>query len=110
MSAAGEPDQIREEIAATREELGDTIEALAEKTDVKAQADRKIEETKAQARQKFEGTKAKADDLLTKAREASPDSAVQAAGQAQQKARENPVPVAVAGAFLFGFLLGRWTA
>jgi ElaB/YqjD/DUF883 family membrane-anchored ribosome-binding protein len=110
MSAAREPDEIRDEIEATREELGETIEALAEKTDVKAQAQRKVEETKADARQKVEETKQKADDLLGKAREASPETVVQAAGQAQQKARENPVPLALIGAFVVGFLLGRGTA
>jgi ElaB/YqjD/DUF883 family membrane-anchored ribosome-binding protein len=110
MSAAREPEEIRDEIEATRQELGDTIEALAEKTDVKAQAQRKVDETKADARQKVEDTKQKAEDLLGKAKEASPESAVQAAGQAQQKARENPIPVAAVGAFLVGFILGRLTA
>lgn len=32
------PEELRQEIAETREGLGDTVEALAEKTDVKAQA------------------------------------------------------------------------
>jgi hypothetical protein len=32
------PEQIRADIDRTREELGDTVEALAEKTDVKARA------------------------------------------------------------------------
>ena len=32
------PEQIRADIEQTREQLGDTVEALAEKTDVKAQA------------------------------------------------------------------------
>ena len=109
MSAAREPDEIRDEIEATREEMGDTIEALAEKTDVKAQANRKVEETKADARQKVEDVKVKADELLGKAKEASPESAVAAAGQAQQKARENPMPLALVGAFAVGFLLGRLT-
>jgi ElaB/YqjD/DUF883 family membrane-anchored ribosome-binding protein len=38
--SAGErsPDEIRADIGATREELGETVEALAEKTDVKEQA------------------------------------------------------------------------
>ena len=43
------PDQIRAEIDATRGELGDTVEALAEKTDVKAQAKAKVEDVKEQA-------------------------------------------------------------
>ena len=36
------PEQIRAEIDQTRDELGDTVEALAEKTDVKAQAKHRI--------------------------------------------------------------------
>lgn len=32
------PEELRREIEQTREELGDTVQALAEKTDVKAQA------------------------------------------------------------------------
>lgn len=46
MSQSPEPDQLREEIADTRRELGDTVEALAAKTDVKAQAKQKVEEGK----------------------------------------------------------------
>lgn len=49
----------------------------------------------------------KKEQLLGKARESSPDGAVSAASQASQKARENPVPLAVAGAFVAGFLVGR---
>jgi ElaB/YqjD/DUF883 family membrane-anchored ribosome-binding protein len=40
------PAEIRAEIEETREELGDTVEALAEKTDVKAQAKAKVEDVK----------------------------------------------------------------
>ncbi len=40
IEAAKDPEQIREEIEATRRELGDTVEALAAKTDVKAHAPR----------------------------------------------------------------------
>ena len=65
-----DPEQIREQIEATREELGDTVEALAAKTDVKAQAKRKVEETKARLADKQE-------DILGKAKDASPDDAVE---------------------------------
>jgi ElaB/YqjD/DUF883 family membrane-anchored ribosome-binding protein len=68
-----EPEEIREDIDQTREELGDTVAAMAEKTDVKKQAQAKAEELK---------------------------------GQAQRIAQENP-PMALAGAFVAGFLLGK---
>lgn len=102
-TGARDPEQIREEIEATRQELGDTIEALAEKTDVKAQAQHKLEETKASIAEKK-------DELLGMARQVSPESAVSVANQASQKARENPVPLALIGAFALGFVLGRLTA
>ena len=78
-----EPQEIRRDIDATRGELGDTVQALAEQTDVKAQAQRKV----AQAQQKVAGVKQ----------------------SVTEKARENPIPVAVAGAFAAGLILG-WIA
>lgn len=47
VEAAKDPAQIQEEIEATRRELGDTVEALAAKADVKAHARERIERTKA---------------------------------------------------------------
>jgi ElaB/YqjD/DUF883 family membrane-anchored ribosome-binding protein len=46
-AATREPEEIQRAIAQTREQLGETVEALARKTDVKAQARHKLEETKA---------------------------------------------------------------
>jgi len=42
-----DPERIRAEIEATRQELGDTVEALAAKADVKAHARERIDRTKA---------------------------------------------------------------
>jgi ElaB/YqjD/DUF883 family membrane-anchored ribosome-binding protein len=94
-----DPEQIRAEIEDTRRELGDTVAALSAKTDVKAQAKERIEETKAAISEKR-------DDALGKARELSPDSVLAAASTGTQKARQNPLPVAVAGAFAAGLLVG----
>jgi hypothetical protein len=47
VAAADDPEQIREQIEATRRELGDTIEALAAKTDVKAHVRKRVERTRA---------------------------------------------------------------
>jgi hypothetical protein len=52
---------------------------------------------------------AKKEELLGKAKEASPDSAAKVATQASQKAGENPLPLAAIGPFAFGFLAGRVT-
>ena|SRR5437588_8362802 len=95
-----DPEQLQREIEQTRGELGDTVAALAQKADVKAQAKQKVEETKASVSEKKE-------QLLGKAKETSPDAGVSAASQASQKARQNPVPVALAGMFAAGFLAGR---
>lgn len=63
-------------------------------------ASAKTDELKAQA-------SAKAKELGEKAKEAAPESPGEGVAQAQRLARENPVPLAIAGAFLAGFLLGR---
>jgi hypothetical protein len=47
VEAAKDPEQIREEIEATRRELGDTVEALAAKADVRAHVRQRVERTKA---------------------------------------------------------------
>jgi len=47
VGATKDPAQIQEEIEATRRELGDTVEALAAKADVKKHARERIERTKA---------------------------------------------------------------
>jgi len=95
-----EPEEIRRDIEATRRELGDTAAALAQKTDVKAQAKERIEEAKARVEEKRR-------ELSGRVSEATPDSAGRAASTLQAKVRENPTPVMVVGAAIGGFLLGR---
>lgn len=75
------PAEIRHEIEDTREELGETVAAVAEKTDVRKQAQAKKDELKELATEK--------------------------ASEAKAKAQENPVPMAIAGAFVAGLVLGR---
>jgi hypothetical protein len=47
-----DPAVIREEILETREELGEAVEALAAKTDVKARAREKLDDAKTRARER----------------------------------------------------------
>ena len=75
------PEEIRADIEETREDLGDTVEALAAKTDVKGQAKAKVESVK----EKISG--------------ATPSSVTDTAGS-------NPVPTAAIGAFVGGILVG----
>ncbi len=67
-----EREALIEEIQETREELGATVEALAQKADVKAQVHEKVEEGKQQLHRRQ-------DDLVASLREAVRKPAVQAA-------------------------------
>ena len=75
------PEEIRADIQETREGLGDTVEQLAAKTDVKGQAKAKVESVK----EKVSG--------------ATPSSVTDTAGS-------NPVPTAAIAAFVGGLLVG----
>ena len=90
------PEEIRSDIESTREELGDTVEALAAKTDIKEQAHKQADAVKAQAQEKVGEAKRKLsgakDDMVRKARETSP-----------QTRRY------VAAAAFVGFLVGQWS-
>lgn len=94
------PEQIQAEIDVTREQLGETVAAVGEKADIKGQARDKVTELKQTAR-------TKKDELLDKARSSSPDSAAAGAQKLKGTARQKPLPFAVGGALLVGFLVGR---
>jgi small-conductance mechanosensitive channel len=104
---ARSPGQIRSDIDQTREELGETVAAVADKADVKKQAQAKADELKGQAGEKAGQAKEKAKALGGKAKQMAPDSAGEGVQQAQQLAQKNPVPLAIVGAFLAGFVLSR---
>jgi uncharacterized protein DUF3618 len=95
-----EPQEIQDDIEATRQQMGETVEALAQRADVKAQAKQKLDRAKG-------SVAAKKDDLMGKAKQASPDGAASTATQMSQKAKENPMPFAAAGLFVAGFVAGR---
>jgi ElaB/YqjD/DUF883 family membrane-anchored ribosome-binding protein len=98
------PEEIRRDIEETREELGDTVEALAAKTDVKAQVKDRVDEMKTTAEERK-------DELLSKAKEAVPESAGAGAQQFTETVKAKPVPFSAGGAFaagvFVGWLLGR---
>lgn len=103
-------EEIRAEIEHTREQLGDTVDALAEKTDVKSQARHRLEsargtvaENLGSARQTVAG---KAGGFTSRAREATPDSAGAGARQVKATVARRPLPFAIAGAFAAGLILG----
>jgi ElaB/YqjD/DUF883 family membrane-anchored ribosome-binding protein len=89
-----ETEQLRVEIEATREELGDTVEALAHKADVKEQVSEKVTEKKREAKAKVEDLGSKVGEAQAKVAQAPP----------VQQARERPW-IPIAGAAVVGLLL-----
>lgn len=83
-SEAKDQEQLRHEIEETRAELGDTVDALAQKADVKARVSEKVEQSK--------------EDL-----KASVNGARERASRATE---EHPFP-AIAVALGLGLLIGR---
>jgi hypothetical protein len=90
------PEEIQADIESTREELGDTVEELAAKTDVKEQARKQADAVKVQAQEKVAEAKRKLtaakDEMVRKAQETSPETRRY-----------------VAGAAFVGFLVGQWS-
>ncbi|HET8978368.1 MAG TPA: DUF3618 domain-containing protein [Solirubrobacteraceae bacterium] len=103
-------EDIRADIEQTREQLGETVEALAAKTDVKAQAHDRIGAAKETVAENIgaarESVSAKAGEFAARAREATPDSAGAGAQQMGETIQQRPLPFAVAGAFAAGLLIG----
>ena len=97
--------QLRTEIEDARAELGDTVEALAAKTDFKARAHDKAEEIKRTASEKISGAMPGSGSGGGVASGAS--SRLE---QVRGMARRNPVPTAALGALVGGFLIGRLTS
>ena len=97
-----DPARLRADIERTRQDLGDTVAALAEKTDVKARAKEKVSEVR-------QNVTEKRSELMGKARDSSPDGANSAAVRVRAKAQANPVPTAALAAFVGGLLFGRIT-
>jgi ElaB/YqjD/DUF883 family membrane-anchored ribosome-binding protein len=84
-----DPDTIREEIVRTRAEMGETVDAIGYKADVKSRAKDRISETK--------------DRLTGKVSDVTPDG--QQVKRAAGVAQENPLGLAIGGVAV-GFLAG----
>lgn len=100
------PEELREDIERTREELGDTVEALAAKTDVKAQAGAQADAIKESLQQSRDDLAEKGQRFASRAREAVPDSAQQGVQQAAGAVKQRPVPTAALAAFAAGIFVG----
>lgn len=86
------PAEMREQVEQTRHELGGTVEALADKTDVKARAREKAADVREQAAVRTGELKAKAAEAASRVQDRLPDSvkdtAARAAGQVRAKAAQ----------------------
>jgi ElaB/YqjD/DUF883 family membrane-anchored ribosome-binding protein len=100
-----DPDAVRRDIEETREELGDTVEALSSKADVKGQVQGKVDERKEAVRQKQEELKGKVSGLGERVSSATPEDVKGAATRAATAAEERPLP-AIAAALVLGVLIG----
>jgi gas vesicle protein len=82
------PEEIRREIEQTREEMGDTVEALAQKADVKGQAHDRVEDVKESVREKVDEVRERVSGAAGQAAGAAPESAQEGAQQAAQYAQQ----------------------
>lgn len=98
-----EPSQIRQEIEDTRSEMGETVDALAYKADVKTRVKESIADKRDRMVDQLKGTTEKVGETAPDGQQLK-DGAHRAVGVAE----ENPVGLAlagVAGGFLVGMLL-----
>ena len=95
-----EPSEIREEIEQTRDQMGETVEALGYKADVKTRAKENIAGKRDRLKERITGTTSRVD-------EATPDAEQLKAGakRAAGVAQENPIGLAL-GSLAVGFLAG----
>lgn len=104
-SRADTPEDAQRQIAQTRERLGDTVQQLAQKADVKAQAQQRVQEGRDEVRARVDGVKEQALQLGGRVQEVTPEQAQQAVGQLVGQVRA--APWAAAAALAGGLLLGR---
>lgn len=89
--------QLREGIEQTRRELGDTVDALVAKTDVKGRAQEKARQAKATAQERLQTVRGRAEEIGVQARETvtAPENAPKVKGGAATAAGLAAAGVAV---------------
>jgi hypothetical protein len=101
-----ETEELRRDIAETREELGETVAALTAKANVKSHAKVKVAERREKLHIKQQQVKAKVGGVGQKVGLGSPGQAREPATHLTKRAKERPVPTAAAGSLLVGFAIG----
>ena len=106
--SSDDPEVIRQQIEATRADLGQTVEALAAKADVKAQLRSKMTAGKENLKKKGEEATAKLAHARHKVAPATPDQAMgPVAGSFRQRIMERPLPAVVVAGVLLGWLIWK---
>ena len=100
MSESPSPEEIRAEIEQTRSEMGDTVDALTNKLDVKAQAKEKVESVKSTVSDKAAQAKAAAPAPVQKALDKTGDVAAPALHKAAPYTKQIALAVLAAVAVL----------
>lgn len=99
------PEELRGDIEATREELGDTVDALSQKADVKAQVSGAVDEQKAKLRAKQEEITQRVSGAGGGAGGDAQERARAAVDQLAERASRQPLPY-LGGALAAGLLVG----
>jgi ElaB/YqjD/DUF883 family membrane-anchored ribosome-binding protein len=113
--ATSDPEALRQDIEATRQQLADTVEALSYKADVKGRARDKARELREQAAERAQQVREQAAERAQQVRKQavsaiphSPDEARNQARQAARVARERPtVVIGVLAVLIALIVLGR---
>ena len=95
-----DPDAIRQDIEQTRGQMGETIDAIGYKADVKSRAKESVTDKTDSIKQKVGGVMGKANDATP-----STGEVARGAQQAVSVAQENPLGLAI-GAVAAGFIAG----
>ena len=95
-----DPEAIRQEIEQTRNQMGDTVDAIGYKTDVRSRAKESVSEKTDRLKERITGSASRVSD-------ATPDGqqVAQGAKQAVGVAQENPLGLAL-GSVAVGFVAG----
>jgi gas vesicle protein len=106
-----EPDRIRAEIAQTRAEMSETVDALGYKADVKTRARENLQDKKATAKESIVGVKDRlvgtGDSVTSTVSDRTPDTGMvkAKARRGASVAQENPLGLAI-GSVAVGFVAG----
>ena len=93
------PEEIEADIVATRERLAESVDALADKVNVKARAQEKVDQTKRQARDKVDETRQQVREKVGATKQQTRQKVDQAKSKGTElvgQAKQAPRPVQLA--------------